>query len=166
MSPALPQQQWEEVTGKLLTPIAEYLHIKAELVQRQGEELSEFPEVVEQAIQEYKAHQRYSEPVTRAIELINRNWGDCEFSLQSAADALYVTPQHLSRVFHRETGDTFGARLTGKRMREAMRLLQDQNLKMYEIARRTGYSSQHYFSSAFKRVLGISPAEYRKNILG
>lgn len=121
---------------------------------------------MEQAIQEYKAHQRYSEPVTRAIELINRNWGDCEFSLQSAADALYVTPQHLSRVFHRETGDTFGARLTGKRMREAMRLLQDQNLKMYEIARRTGYSSQHYFSSAFKRVLGISPAEYRKNILG
>ena len=46
-----------------------------------------------------------------------------------------------------------------------MRLLQDQNLKMYEIAQRTGYSSQHYFSSAFKRVLGISPVEYRKNIL-
>ncbi len=166
VSQVLPQQQWEEVTGKLLTPIEEYLHIKAELVQRQGKELSEFPEVVEQAVREYKAHQRYSEPVVKAIELINRNWGDCEFSLQSASDALYVTPQYLSRVFHRETGDTFGAYLTGKRMKEAMRLLQDQNLKMYEIAQRTGYSSQHYFSSAFKRVLGISPAEYRKNILG
>lgn len=166
VSPVLPRQQWEEATGKLLTPIAEYLHIKAELVQQQGKELSEFPEVVEQAIQEYKAHQRYSEPVVKTIELIDQRWGDCEFSLQSAADALYVTPQHLSRVFHRETGDTFGAYLTGKRMKEAIRLLQDQNLKMYEIAQRTGYSSQHYFSSAFKRVLGISPAEYRKNILG
>ena len=50
-------------------------------------------------------------------------------------------------------------------MKEAIRLLQDQHLKMYEIAQRTGYSSQHYFSSAFKRALGISPVEYRKNIL-
>ena len=46
-----------------------------------------------------------------------------------------------------------------------MRLLQNQDLKMYEIAQRTGYSTQHYFSSAFKRALGIAPAEYRKNIL-
>lgn len=46
-----------------------------------------------------------------------------------------------------------------------MRLLQDQNLKMYEIAQKTGYTTQHYFSSAFKKALGLSPAEYRKNIL-
>lgn len=31
---------------------------------------------------------------------------------------------------------------------------------MYEIAERVGYSSQHYFSSAFKKVLGVSPMEY------
>ena len=103
--------------------------------------------------------------VTEAIRIIDRRWGNSDFSLQAAADALYVTPQYLSRVFHQETGDTFGSYLTGKRMKEAIRLLQDQHLKMYEIAQRTGYSSQHYFSSAFKRALGISPVEYRKNIL-
>lgn len=165
ISEVLSQQQWEAVTAKLLTPIEEYLHVKAELVQRQGNALSEFPEVVENAIQEYKAHQRYSEAVVKAIEIINQNWGDSEFSLQAAADALFVSPQYLSRIFHRETGDTFGSYLTGKRIREAMRLLQNQELKMYEIAQKTGYSSQHYFSNAFKRVLGLSPAEYRKSIL-
>jgi len=166
ISEVLTKHQWEELTQKLVTPIQEYLRVKADLVQCQGGSLPEFPEVVERTIQEYKARQRYSDVVVNAIRMIDKQWGNSEFSLQAAADLLYVTPQYLSRVFHRETGDTFGAYLSGKRIREAMRLLQNQDLKMYEIAQKTGYSSQHYFSNAFKRVLGISPAEYRKNILG
>ena len=141
------------------------LHVKVDLVQRQGRGLSEFPEVLDAAMEEYRTRQRYSEVVVNTIRLIDKQWGDSMFSLQTAADALHVTPNHLSRVFHRETGDTFGSCLAGKRIREAMRLLQNSSLKMYEVAERTGYSSQHYFSSAFKRALGISPAEYRKNIL-
>lgn len=166
LSEVLPQRQWEELRRQVVSPIEEYLHVKAELVQYQGDGIDQFPEVVEQAIQEHKAHQRYSEAVVKVLDLINRQWGDSEFSLQGAADSLYVSPQHLSRTFHREVGDTFGACLTKKRIHEAMRLLQDPDLKMYEIAQKTGYSSQHYFSSAFKRVLGVSPAEYRKNVLG
>lgn len=165
ISRALPQREWEELSQKLIEPIETYLRVKAELVRHQGNSLMEFPEVVERALAEYKARRKYSEVVTSVLSMIEKQWGNSGFSLQSAADRLYVTPQYLSRIFHRETGDTFGSYLTGKRIREAMRLLQDQNLKMYEIAQRTGYSSQHYFSSAFKRALGISPAEYRKNIL-
>lgn len=48
------------------------------------------------------------------------------------------------------------------RIRRAVELLADGELKMYEIAERVGYSSQHYFSSAFKKVLGVSPMEYRR----
>lgn len=165
ISKVLPQQEWEELSQKLIEPIESYLRVKAELARHQGNRLMEFPEVVERALAEYKARRKYSEVVTSVLRMIEKQWGNSGFSLQSAADHLYVTPQYLSRIFHRETGDTFGAYLTGKRIREAMRLLQNQNLKMYEIAQRTGYSSQHYFSSAFKRALGISPAEYRKNIL-
>ena len=86
--------------------------------------------------------------------------------MQSVANTLFLSPQYISRLFRQETGDTFGAYLTRKRMQEAMRLLQSPNLKMYEIAQKTGYTTQHYFSSAFKKALGISPIEYRKNILG
>lgn len=165
VSETLSQGEWEELSQKLTGPIESYLRVKAELVRHQGDSLTEFPEVVERALAEYNARRKYSEVVAGVLGMIEKQWGNSEFSLQSAADQMYVTPQYLSRVFHRETGDTFGAYLTGKRIKEAMRLLQNQNLKMYEIAQRTGYSSQHYFSSAFKRALGISPAEYRKNIL-
>ena len=165
ISPVLPKEQWEELTQKLIPPVEECMCVKVELVQQQGDSVMDFPEVYEQAMRAYRNRQHYSETVLRAISTINKQWGDSELSLQSIADSLYITPQHLSRLFRRETGDTFGAYLTRKRMNEAMRLLQDQNLKMYEIAQKTGYTTQHYFSSAFKKSLGLSPAEYRKNIL-
>lgn len=165
ISPVLPAGQWEELTQKLIPPVEECMCVKVELVQRQGDGILDFPEVYEQAMHAYRNRQHYSEAVLRAISTINKRWGESELSLQSVADSLYISPQHLSRLFRRETGDTFGAYLTRKRMNEAMRLLQNPSLKMYEIAQKTGYTTQHYFSSAFKKALGISPAEYRKNIL-
>ena len=93
ISEVLPQDRWEKLAHELVTPIEGHLLLKVELVQRKGVSLSEFPEVVEQAMQEYKAHQRYSDMVTEAIRIIDRRWGNSDFSLQAAADALYVTPQ-------------------------------------------------------------------------
>lgn len=165
VSRVLPQSEWDALTQKLIPPIEECLCAKVELVQRRGTQLLEFPDVVDQAIQEYKSCHRYSDMVVKAMNIINSQWGDSELTLQSVADSLYITPQYLSRLFRQETGNTFGAYLTKKRINEAMRFLQNQNLKMYEIAQKTGYTSQHYFSNAFKKALGISPAEYRKNIL-
>lgn len=165
ISDVLPQKQWEELTRKLIPPIEECMCVKVELVQQQGESAADFPEVYERAVQTYRDQHSYSEAVRRAMAAINRQWGNSGLSLQSVADSLYVSAQYLSRQFHRETGDTFGNYLMRKRINEAMRMLQDPGLKMYEIAQKTGYTTQHYFSSAFKKALGISPAEYRKNIL-
>lgn len=165
VSEVLPQQQWEELTAKLIPPIEECLCVKVELVQRQGSEVHRFPETYERTMQAFRSQQRFSEPVIRAIAIIKKQWANSELSLQSVADTLFLSPQYLSRLFRQETGDTFGSYLTQKRIQEAMRLLQNPGLKMYEIAQRTGYTSQHYFSSAFKKALGMSPVEYRKTVL-
>lgn len=158
--------EWETVKKNWRTPIEQYLRVKVELIQEQGSSIEEFPDVVEKAMHTYRQQHHYSELVLQAIRLIDSQWDQCEFSLQSVADTLHVSAQHMSRLFRRETGSTFGSYLTHKRITEAMHLLQNPNLKMYEIAERTGYSTQHYFSGAFKKALGMSPAEYRKSILG
>ena len=59
---------------------------------------------------------------------------------------------------------TFMDYITRVRIRRAIELLRDDDHKMYEIAEAVGYSSQHYFSSAFKKVLGVSPMEYKKSL--
>lgn len=149
----------------LIAPIEEYLYVKVEIVQSTGKKRLEFPDVFDAAMEKLRAQRHYSEIVLHAIAYIDEQWRNSQLSLQTAAEKLYITPQHLSRMFNRDTGETFGAYLSRKRLSEAMRLLQDPNLKMYEVAERTGYTSQHYFSSAFKKAMGMSPANYRKNVL-
>lgn len=165
ISAVLSAEVWADLRQRLAHPIEKYFRVRLDIVQRQGSQVLDFPEVFESAAQDYSARRHYSKAVQGAVALMNQNWSDSELSLQTLADALYVSPQYLSRLFRRETGDTIGGYLARKRINEAMRLLQDPALKMYEIAQKTGYTSQHYFSSAFKKALGISPVEYRKNII-
>ena len=159
------EQQWEEITRKMVAPIQECLCCRVELVQRSGKEVKQFPEIYETAMQIFHDRKRCSEPVIGMLDCINKQWGNSELSLQLVAEQLHMSAPYLSRLFHQETGENFAACLARKRMQEAMRLLQNPNLKMYEIARKIGYTSQHYFSNAFKKALGISPVEYRRNIL-
>jgi two-component system response regulator YesN len=60
------------------------------------------------------------------------------------------------------TGFSFVEYLTRARINKALRLMADPTVKVFEAAERVGYRSQHYFSRAFRKVLGVSPSEYRK----
>jgi AraC-like DNA-binding protein len=53
--------------------------------------------------------------------------------------------------------------VTEWRMQKAVRLLQQPEKKLFEIARSVGYESDAAFSKAFKRVLGVTPGEHRQN---
>ena len=48
-------------------------------------------------------------------------------------------------------------------MEVAQELLTSGNLKIYEVARKCGYSDQHYFSFCFKKYFGVSPAQLRRS---
>lgn len=85
-----------------------------------------------------------------------------ELSLQEVAKAVRISPTYLSRLLKQETGISFIDYLTGVRVQKAIQLMNDPAVKLYEVAELVGYSNQHYFSTAFKKVLGVSPAEYRK----
>ena len=51
--------------------------------------------------------------------------------------------------------------ITRYRMRKAMRLLSDVRYKVYEVGEMVGYHDIGYFSSLFKRIVGVTPSEYR-----
>jgi AraC-like DNA-binding protein len=48
-------------------------------------------------------------------------------------------------------------------MQKAMRLLEQRNKKLIDVARSVGYESDAAFSKAFKRVVGVNPGEYLKH---
>ena len=51
--------------------------------------------------------------------------------------------------------------LTRYRIQQAMILLKDYRIKVYEAAQQVGYRDIAYFSSTFKKQFGMSPSEYQ-----
>ena len=74
-----------------------------------------------------------------------------------------MTPEYLGTLFHREVGMSFSTYIRNVRIDKAKELLCGTQLKLYEIAEKTGYSDPKYFSKVFREATGLTPAEYRKN---
>ena len=108
----------------------------------------------------------YSEKIGLARQFIKDNYSDPELTLADTAEHIHVSVPYLSKKFKEETGDSFQNYLQRLRLSKAMAMLKDEEIMIWEIASECGYSSQHYFSTAFKKELGMSPADYRKNISG
>ena len=87
---------------------------------------------------------------------------DRTLSLTGLAEQVYLNPSYLSRLFRRETGTTLIQYLNQVRMTHACGLLASSNMKISDIAIRTGYESPSYFNQAFKKHTGLSPMAYRQ----
>lgn len=83
-------------------------------------------------------------------------------TLDEIARRLDVTPEYLSSLFHRATGETFSVFMRNYRIQKAKELLLGTQMKLYEIADAVGYSDGKYFSKVFRECTGCLPAEYRK----
>ena len=94
-------------------------------------------------------------------EYISDNYNK-DISLSSLADYLKVSESTISRMFRSEFNYGFSEYLTLYRLREACKLLEDPNVKIYEVALAVGYNDQRYFSSVFKKYLGVSPNHFKE----
>lgn len=102
--------------------------------------------------------------VDKAIAFIEDNYHLAEISLQKVAEEIHVNPAYLSNLFKVEKGFNFGDFLVQTRMKAAMELIRQSDLKTYEVALKTGYSNPQYFSICFKKYTGYSPAQFKKLI--
>lgn len=100
--------------------------------------------------------------VRQATAYIREHYSDPDICVSEIAGALGISEGHLSHMFKKETGGTILFWMTRCRIREAIRLLKEGNMKTYEVAEAAGYRDISYFSSTFKRITGHSPSEYLK----
>ncbi|MCF7849263.1 MAG: substrate-binding domain-containing protein [Kiritimatiellales bacterium] len=69
----------------------------------------------------------------------------------------------LYRAFERYVGRSIGAELSRKRVEKAQTLLANTDMKHYEIAEESGFTSAEHFSRAFSRSAGTTPTKYRQS---
>lgn len=97
----------------------------------------------------------------QTVAYIKKHYAE-ELSLTALAADCAVSPEHLSRLFKRETGFGVAEYITMIRLQQAQRLLRSTALSVTEIAERCGFNDSNYFSGRFKQAYGISPLAYRR----
>jgi len=100
--------------------------------------------------------------IKRAEDYVRDNYYNPELTVDMVCSELNLSAAYFSTVFKKETGKTFITYLTDYRMKEAVRLLIEENEKTYIIAERVGYSDANYFSYVFKKQFGVSPTIYKR----
>ena len=78
------------------------------------------------------------------------------------AEIVYMNPYYFSVFFKKETGENFKNYLAEVRMKEAVRLLMQTDMKTYELAKAVGYNDVRSFTEKFKEYYGDSPSGYKK----
>jgi len=86
-----------------------------------------------------------------------------KFSLDALASELGKSRSYVSRKFHAETGEKIHYYLNTLRLRKACECLLHSHESVRDIATRVGFSDVTYFISAFKKGIGETPLQYRKN---
>jgi AraC family transcriptional regulator len=95
------------------------------------------------------------------IEYIMENLGGNP-TLEQMAAVAHLSPYHFARQFKAATGLPPYQYVIARRVERAQHLLRgDGELGMAEVAFRAGFSDQSHFSSHFKRILGVTPGQFR-----
>ncbi|HEY1700290.1 MAG TPA: DJ-1/PfpI family protein [Trebonia sp.] len=85
-----------------------------------------------------------------------------DLSVESLAQRASLSARHFARAFAAETGMTPGRYVDKTRIEAARRHLEDTAASVEQTARACGYGTTETMRRAFIRVLGVSPAEYRR----
>ena len=101
-------------------------------------------------------------PLTRAVREYILLHLDKSITTQELSRAVGMNRTYLCKRFQEEIGMTVNHYATAVKMDEAKRLLEVTKKTSAEIAEILGYSSQSYFQSVFKKNVGMTPGEYRR----
>lgn len=107
--------------------------------------------------------QKMNKTVSSIINYISKNYGR-NMPLEEIADAVGLSANYICTLFKKEMGVNLFSYIMEYRINRAKELLLSTNLKSYEIAEKTGFSDESYFSRSFKRITGQSPIEFKRSV--
>ncbi|MEW4427657.1 response regulator [Paenibacillus pabuli] len=86
-------------------------------------------------------------------------------SLDELGKVAHLHPVYLSKLFKQETGENVSNYISKKRLERASHLLLDSELRIADISQMVGYKKNQYFIQLFKEEFGVTPYQYRRNMV-
>lgn len=112
-----------------------------------------------------RAEQVHYELSVRTRLYLDRHYLE-PLTLDQIAQAMGVSKFHLDRVFASRTGQTPVQYIIQRRMARARMLLASSDMTVQRVAAQCGYSNYNYFTVLFRKIVGMTPGEYRRNVQG
>jgi len=126
--------------------------------------LKEFVQILNSYILTMKNACRDKNDIDKAIEYIENNY-DRYINLAMVSNHVSLNYSYFSHAFRERTGVSFIEYLRRIRINKAMELLENTDMKVYEISEKVGFENHKHFTRAFREQVGISPMEYREKVL-
>jgi AraC-like DNA-binding protein len=134
------------------TYLADILLVISRHYLRQGGEL--FPQ--EKRIRDFE----------RLRRVLNYTVEHCHepISLEQVAQMSHMSPNYFCRFFKSVTGNTFSQYVLRLRVDMAVELLSNSSSSITEVAFSTGFGGHSYFDRVFRKLKGVTPLEYRRQL--
>lgn len=100
--------------------------------------------------------------IEAAIDFIENHLNE-KLGLETVAEAVHYSKYHLHRMFTETVGMTIHDYISRRQLTEAAKLLVFGEKSIMEIAFSCGYESQQAFTSVFKMMYKLPPAQYREH---
>lgn len=175
----VPQQQAEVLVLELLGIIRRQLALvqpsisksedtiyqELQLISTIDELLSLIDNKVSNWIQEAST-EAWSKDLTKAsiekVKLFIEEAYQKNIGIDAAVEIADMSVSHFCYIFKQETSMTFLEYLTKIRMEKACNMLQNTDIKVFQVAQLVGYHDAKYFSQVFRKIMGCKPSDFRE----
>jgi len=89
---------------------------------------------------------------------------DSQLSLEDLAHVAEISPNYFISLFRQSVGMTPHRFVIQQRIERARQLIAQSKLPLIEIAQRCGFQDQSQFTTAFRRQVGVTPGQYKRQL--
>ena len=107
---------------------------------------------------------RQNRLIASAKHYIQEHLSVQNLGLSAVSEKIGLSSIYFCNLFHKEVGISFNEYLNNERIKKARQLLADPSLKIYEVSYAVGYGNPKYFNFIFKKLVKLTPSEYRKTL--
>ena len=112
---------------------------------------------------EKKIHDRQG-AVEKSIRYVDTHFHDADLTLELLAKQCFLSKNYFALLFEKQTGYKFKQYIQNKRIVLACELLRSTDCPVSRVLVQCGYRDNKHFYSTFKRIVGMTPSEYRAEV--
>lgn len=156
--PVEVQDIWKTETMPRLNQLRDTFDLAEDMEKEFASVLSEFADKL-RAIQESRSHYAL---IRNVKEYIEREYANPDLSLNHLCDVFGLNGKYVSRLFKEAFGEKLVDYMVRVRIEKSQNLLTETSYSLQQIANEVGYIHDISYIRAFKKVIGTTPGDYRK----